>query len=52
VGAESEDAAFDACHRWQQLGYLDGNETESRIIGGPFESDAKALADGASFVEG
>jgi hypothetical protein len=52
VEAEDEDATLDACDDWQFLGYVDGDDTESRVIGGLFDSRARAMDDLASFVEG
>jgi hypothetical protein len=52
VEAEDEEAALGASDRWQYLGYVDGDDSESRVVGGPFESEAKAMDDIASFVDG
>ncbi len=52
VEAEDEEAALYASDDWQYLGYLDGEDTESNVVGGPFESKAQALADIVSYVEG
>jgi hypothetical protein len=52
VEVEDEEAALQSSDDWQYLGYVDGEETESTIVGGPFESDKKALADTTSYVEG
>ncbi|MGH7772600.1 MAG: hypothetical protein ACREQA_10240 [Candidatus Binatia bacterium] len=52
VEAESEEAAFEDSNNWEYLGYLDGEDMDSTIVGGTFESKAKALADLVSYVEG
>jgi hypothetical protein len=52
VEAENKDAAFEDSNKWQYLGYADGDDTDSAIVGGAFESKAKALADIVSYVEG
>jgi hypothetical protein len=52
VEADDEDAALGACDNWQYLGYVDGDDTESRASGGPFDSRARAMDDLASFVDG
>jgi hypothetical protein len=51
VEAEDEDAALEASDDWRYWGYVDGEDAESTIVGGPFESDEKALADIVSYVE-
>jgi len=50
VEAENEDAAIESYEDWQYLGYVDGDCTETAVIGGPFMSEAQALADDASYV--
>jgi hypothetical protein len=52
MGAEDENATLDACGNWQYLAYVGADDTESRAIGSPFESKAKAMDNVASFVEG
>ena len=52
VEAEDQDAAMEDSDNWQYLGYVDGDDTDSAIVGGPFEIRAKALADVVSYVEG
>jgi len=52
VEAEDKDAALEASDDWKYLGYVDGEDTEATVIGGPFESDTEALADVVSYVEG
>jgi hypothetical protein len=52
VEAEDEEVALNASDNWQYLGYLDGEDTECNVVGSPFESKAKALADIVSYVEG
>jgi hypothetical protein len=52
VEAESEEAAIENSDNWKYLGYVDGDDTDSGIVGGLFESSAEALADVVSYVEG
>jgi len=52
VEAENEEAAMENDDNWEYLGYVDGDDTDSDIVGGAFESKAKALADIVSYVEG
>ena len=52
VEADSEEAAFESSDNWQYWGYLDGDDTDSAIVGGPFGSKAEALGDVVSYVEG
>lgn len=52
VEADSEEAAFDSSDNWQYLGYLDGDDTDSDVVGGPLGSKVEALADVVSYVEG
>ncbi len=52
VEAESQEAAMENNNNWKYLGYLDGEDTDSSIAGEAFESEAKALADTVSYVEG
>lgn len=52
VEAEDEDTALEASGDWLYLGYLDGEDTEHIVVGGPFENEAEALADVVSYVEG
>lgn len=52
VEADSEEAALQASDDWRYLGYLDGDVTGCRSVGGGFESDVEALADLSSYVEG
>jgi len=51
VEAEDEDNALNDSDKWQYLGYVDGEEEDNTIFG-PFESEADALADVASYVQG
>lgn len=46
------DAPLEDDDNWQYLGYVDGDDTDSAIVGGPFETKAQALADVVSYVEG
>lgn len=52
VDAEDKNAAMKNDINWQYLGYLDGDDTESIILGDPFKSKADALAHAVSYVEG
>jgi hypothetical protein len=52
VEAADEEAAFESSGNWQYLGYVDGEDTESQVVSGSFESKVKALADTSSYVEG
>ncbi len=52
VEAKDEEAALMSSDSWQYLGYVDGEDTESTIIGDPFETEVAALSDVVSYVEG
>ena len=52
VEAENLKAASEDDKDWEYLGYLDGDDEMSEIVGGPFESQAKALNDVVSYVDG
>ena len=52
VEAKDAEAAFEDDVNWQYWGYVDGDDTDSTIIGGPFESKEKAIGDVVSYVEG
>ncbi len=52
VEADDSEVATRCSDRWEYLGYLDGDDTDSRVVGGPFEDEAHALADLSSHVEG
>ena len=52
VEAEDKDAAVEDSDNWQYLGYVDGDDTDSDIVGGPLDTKAQALADVVSYVEG
>lgn len=52
VEAENEEAAMGNDDNWEYLGYVDGDDTDSDIAGGPFERKTEALADVVSYVEG
>lgn len=52
VRAADEQAAMRACDDWCYLGYVDGEETEAAITGGPFTTENQMLADLSSYVEG
>lgn len=50
--ADSEHEALEHGAESGYLGYLDGEDLHAEIVGGPFKSKDKALADKASYVEG
>lgn len=52
VEAEDQEAAMEDTDNWQYLGYVDGDDTDSDNVGGPFETQPEALADIVSYVEG
>ena len=52
VEAEDKETALENCDEWQYLGYMDGEDTESRGIGGPFANREEAFADIESYVDG
>jgi hypothetical protein len=52
VEAENAEAAFEDDKDWEYLGYLDGDDEMSEIVGGPCESQAQALNDVVSYVDG
>jgi hypothetical protein len=52
VEAENKETALEANDDLQYVGYVDGEDTESAVIGGPFDGNAEALADVSSHVEG
>lgn len=52
VEAESKDAALDASDDWVYLGYVDGEDTDSEVVSGPFEGKPAAMADLISYVDG
>jgi len=52
VEAEDEEAAMENSDNWQYLGYMDGDDTDSAVVGRPFKTGAEALADNVSYVEG
>jgi hypothetical protein len=51
VEADDEDTAIDS-DDWQYLGYVDGEDTEDTVVGGPFGDSVEALADICSYFEG
>lgn len=51
VEAEDKDSALQDSDNWQYLGYVDGEDTDSTIIGGPFEAHSEALVDIVSYIE-
>ncbi len=52
VEAEDEEAALENSDNWEYWGYVDGDDTDSTIVGDLFESKADVSADVASCVEG
>lgn len=52
VEAPSKEDAIADSDKWQYLGYLDGEDTESDIAGGPFKTEPEARADLASYIDG
>lgn len=52
VEADDEESAMEDSENWQYLGYMDGDDTDSAIVGGRFKSKEEALAHVVSYVEG
>ncbi len=52
VQAEDSNAAILASDNWEYFGYVDGEDTESEVVGGPFSSRDEALDDGVAWVDG
>jgi len=52
VEANDEESALASSDNWEYWGYLDGDDTDSDIIAGPFETRATALADAATHTDG
>ncbi len=52
VQAENAEAAIEACDDWEYWGHVDGEDTNSEVVGGPFESKSETLADIVSCVDG
>ncbi len=52
VEADSAEGAFENDDNWEYLGYVDGDDTDSSPVGGPFWTKEEALADVVSYVEG
>ena len=51
VEAQDKEQALCGADAWRYLGYMDGDDTDSDVVGGPFHSEAQALADALSYVE-
>jgi hypothetical protein len=51
VQAEDEKSAIDACDEWEYIGFIDGDDTSSIVIGGPFKKNEDLSNDILSFVE-
>jgi len=51
VEAADEEGAMQDSDRWQYLGYVDGEDTDSGIVGGTSQTKAEAIADIRSYVE-
>lgn len=52
VEAADEHAALDACDDWEYFGYVDGEDSESKVVGAPFGSRDDALDDEVAYVDG
>lgn len=52
VEAEDPCAALQDSINWHYLGYVDGEDTESVVVGYPYENKSDAMADVFSYVEG
>jgi hypothetical protein len=52
VEADDEESALRDCDSWRYLGYVDGDDTASGVVGGPFEVEGQALADAVSYTDG
>jgi hypothetical protein len=52
IEADNEEDAFELVDNWKYLGYVDGDTTDSNIVGGPFITKAEALDDIVSYVDG
>ena len=52
VQAPDKAAALDFRDHEQYLGYVDGDNTEATVVGGPFANEDEALKDASSYVEG
>ncbi|MDP2898324.1 MAG: hypothetical protein Q8Q12_17440 [bacterium] len=52
VEAGDNTAALLACDDWEYFGYVDGEDTESKVVGGAFSSRGEALDDDISWVDG
>ncbi len=51
VEAKDEEAAIQNSDGWQYVGYVDGEDTESTVLGGPFNGKVEARADLTSYVD-
>ncbi|OGO36121.1 MAG: hypothetical protein A2W35_19310 [Chloroflexi bacterium RBG_16_57_11] len=52
VEAESEEMALSDADNWEYIGYLDGYDTSSEVVGEQFRDKKAALNDLASVVDG
>lgn len=52
VEAKDEKSAMEDSDNWQYMGYVDGEDTESAVVGGSFEDKSQAFVDILSYVEG
>jgi len=46
------EGALDACDKWEYIGYVDGEDTCSRVVAGGFATEAEALDDDQAYVDG
>jgi hypothetical protein len=51
VQAEDKESAQNEVDKWRYLGYVDGEDTESSVEGGAFDTEDEALSDIVSYVE-
>ena len=52
VEADNMEGALDACDKWEYIGYVDGEDTCSRVVAGGFATEAEALDDDQAYVDG
>ena len=52
VEAADEDAALYDSVDWEYFGYVDGEDTESIVVRGPFGTRGEALDDTVAYVDG
>ena len=49
---DAEEACWERVDDWRYLGYVDGEDYETKVVAGPFHSDLAALADEETYVDG